>query len=366
MVINGQAVKGAKRLSHHLTKSENEIVEVLEISGVANDNLTDAFRDMETMGLMTQTQTGKVLYHANINPRKKEELTNNQYIQAADFLMGKLGFEGQPRAIIKHVKEGRQHAHLVVQLTDTEKGKLLPTSNNFYKHKEASRELEKIFELEKTHERKSSNSYSQKEAQQAKRLGMTAKEYKTFLRGRFLMSKSGKEFQERLAVKGFTLAQGKRVVVLDKYGHPNSLSRQLGDLANAQKVKEKLKDVLEHLPSIEDAQRGIKRNRSQKNLERTQKQMSAQVKGFKKRQELDQKQGRFEKRRAYYKQQFKEEKTDKNLAQSAEEFDRQKQAFKEQEKINETQDQFNERLKYYKRKFELERKYRDQDQDKER
>ena len=319
MVINGQAVKGAKRLSHHLTKSENEIVEVLEISGVANDNLTNAFRDMETMGLMAQTQTGKVLYHANINPRKKEELTNNQYIQAADFLMDKLGFEGQPRAIVKHVKEGRQHAHLVVQLTDTEKGKLLPTSNNFYKHKEVSRELEKIFELEKTHERKSSNSYSQKEAQQAKRLGMTAKEYKTFLRGQFLISKSGKEFQERLAIKGFVLAQGKRVVVLDKYGHPQSLSKQLGDLANAKKVKEKLKDVMEHLPSIEDAQRDIKISRSEKDLDRTQKQMSAQTKGFKKDQELNQK-----------------------------------------------QDQFNERLEYYKRQFELERKYRNKENERER
>ena len=366
MVINGQAVKGANRLAHHLTKSENEVVEILEISGVSNDNLRDAFRDMEAVGVMTNSQTGRVLYHANIDPRKNEKLTDKEYLIASDLLMERLGFEGQPRAVVKHVKEGRQHAHLVVQLTDVEKGKLRSTSNNFYKHKEVSRELEMMFELEKTSERKLGNSYSQKEAQQAKKLGMSASEYRALLRGRFLMSKSGKEFRDRLALEGFTLAQGKRVVVLDRLGNPLSLSRQLGRIANAKKVREKLKDIEQELPSIEDAQLIIRRSNSRENLKGSQEKMMSQKRAFKKGQELDGKQAQFDKRLSHYKTQFKPEKTDRKLAQSAKKFEQQWTTFKEQKKLNEKQDEYTRRLDYYKRLHELDRKYRNKDKDRER
>ena len=365
MVINGQAVKGANRLAHHLTKDENEIVEVLEISGVSNDNLREAFRDMEAVGAMTQTQSGRVLYHANIDPRKNEILTDKEYLMAADLLMQRLGFEGQPRAIVKHVKEGRQHAHLVVQLTDVEKGKLLSISNNFYKHKEVSRELEIMLDLEKTKERKSGKSYSQKEAQQAKKLGMTAKEYRTFLRGRFLMSKSGKEFRDRLALEGFSLAQGKRVVVLDKLGNPQSLSRQLGKHANEKKVREKLQDIKHELPSIEDAQLIIRSSNSRENLKGSQSKMMAQKRAFKKGQELDKKQDQFDRRLAHYKTQFKPEKTERKLNESARKFEQQWRAFKEQEKLNEKQNDFGKRLAFYKHKHELNRLDRDRDNERD-
>lgn len=270
MVINGQAVKGAKRLANHLMKDENEKVSILEISGtVANDNLHFALRDMEDIGKLTKTQSGKVLYHANINPRKNEALTPEQYIKACDTLMEKLGFEGQPRAIVMHQKQGRQHAHLVVQLTDIEKGKLKTISNNYYKHKEVSRSLEKEFELAKTHEKKTGRSYSQSEAQQIGKTGRKVKTFKNVIRACYEYSKDGKEFAQKLANHALYLAKGKRLVVIDSLGQAQSLTRQLKYFDTAKKVKEKLSDIEKQLPNAEELQTNIRSYHSEKQLEKT-------------------------------------------------------------------------------------------------
>ncbi|GAB5527501.1 MAG: hypothetical protein Roseis2KO_53730 [Roseivirga sp.] len=258
MIINGQAVKGAKRLANHLLKSENERVQVLEISGVAsNDNLHQALRDMEIVGDLTKTRTGKVLYHANINPKKNERLTPEDYIKASDRLMKELGFTDQPRAIVMHQKQGRQHAHLVVQLTDVEKMKLRPISNNYYKHRAVARELEKTFGLEKTPGLHTGKSYSQAEAQQTKKTGYTVKDLRHIVQRIYKHAKDGKTFQQGLNRWGMMMAQGKRIVLLDKNGTPHSLTRMLKSVAQAREMKEKVADIAKALPTIEQGQNSL-------------------------------------------------------------------------------------------------------------
>ncbi len=270
MVINGQAVKGAKRLANHLMKNENEKVSILEISGTAvNDNLHEALRDMESIGKLTKSRSGKVLYHANINPRKNEVLTPDQYQKACDTLMEKLGMQGQPRAIVMHQKQGRQHAHLVVQLTDLDKGKLKRISNNYYKHKEVARSLEKEFELARTHEEKTGRSYTQSEAQQAQKTGQTARLNKSVIRSCYEYSKDGKDFAMKLSEYDLYLAQGKRLVIIDKLGNAQSLTRQLRHFDSAYNVKQKVKDVEDFLPNAEQLQKNIRSYHSQKKLEQT-------------------------------------------------------------------------------------------------
>lgn len=311
MIINGQAVKGATRLANHLLKEENEQVKILEISGTtSNDNLHDALRDMEALGQLTRSQTGKVLYHANIDPRKDEILTAEQYIKSADRLMEELGFEGQPRAIVQHTKKGRQHAHLVVQLTDLEKGKLKKISNNYYKHKEVARELEHEFQLEQTSERKTGKSYSQSHAQQAQKLHKSVRDYRTDIRLAYDLSKTGKEFNDKLLEKGLVLAQGKRLVVLDREGSPQSLTRQLKDMAQAKQVKEKLGDIISELPSIDDAQKSIREQKvkdNSDNLDRSAARYERLKKEFSNTQAFDDLQESAEKRRQYYKKRFDQE-----------------------------------------------------------
>ncbi|OEK03278.1 hypothetical protein BFP97_17870 [Roseivirga sp. 4D4] len=281
MVINGQAVKGAKRLANHLLKDENEKVSILEISGVAiNDSLYHALRDMEDMGKLTNSQSGKVLYHANINPRKNEMLTPEQYIKSCDALMEKLKFVGQPRAIVLHQKNGREHAHLVVQLADIEKRKLKPISNNYYKHKEVSRELEKSFELAKTNEEKSGRSYNQAEAQQAKRLSKRQKSIRNIIRTCYEYSKDGSDFVSRLAQNQFYLAMGKRVVVIDSLGNPLSLTRQLRHFKTSKEIKDKISDVLNNLPTVENVQAQVRSLNSSYKLENSSLELLKQKRQF--------------------------------------------------------------------------------------
>lgn len=302
MVINGQAVKGAKRLANHLMKDENEKVSILEISGtVANDNLHFALRDMEDIGKLTKSQSGKVLYHANINPRKNETLTPEQYIKASDKLMEKLGFEGQPRAIVMHQKQSRQHAHLVVQLTDIEKGKLKTISNNYYKHKEVSRTLEKEFELAKTHEKKTGRSYSQSEAQQAQKAGRKARTNKNFIQHCYQSSRDGKDFVKKLSQYELYLAKGKRLVVIDKLGQAQSLTRQLRHIDSASNVKKKLKDIDASLPEAKKIQENIRSYHNEKKLEKSAKEFDGQRKYQQNRKQLNLAQENMVKRLDYYK-----------------------------------------------------------------
>lgn len=258
MIINGQAVKGANRLANHLLKQENEKVQVLEISGVAtNDNLHEALRDMEVVGALTQSQKGRVLYHANINPKANERLTPEQYIKASDQLMKELGFEGQPRAIVMHQKNGRQHAHLVVQLTDVEKMKLRPVRNNYYKHRVVARELERSLNLTKAPRSHTGKSYSQKEAEQTKKTGHRVKDLRHIVQRIYKHAIDGKTFQQGLNRWGMMLAHGKRLVVLDKNGAPHSLTRMLKSVANASDVKEKVADIAKVLPTVKQGQNSL-------------------------------------------------------------------------------------------------------------
>ncbi|MFY0599306.1 MAG: relaxase/mobilization nuclease domain-containing protein [Cyclobacteriaceae bacterium] len=307
MIINGQAVKGATRLANHLMKQENEHVEVLEVLGTANENLYEALRDMEAVGAMTQSQTGKVLYHANIDPRQKETLTKEQYIKASDTLMNELGFTGQPRAIVMHVKGGRQHAHLVVQLTDTEKGKLKQVSNNYYKHKDVAKQLEREFQLEKAPRDKTGKSYNQKEAQQAKRLDKTVRQQRLIVRDCFDRAKDGKDFDFNLRKKEMMLAKGKRIVVLDKHGNAQSLNRQLNPYIKSKQVKEKIKDIVQDLPDIDTAQQYIRQEKTRKELEKSQQSMEANRKAFSQFKDMEERQRQFNERLQFYKDKFRQE-----------------------------------------------------------
>lgn len=311
-MINGQAVKGAKRLANHLTKDENEKVSILEISGTAvNDNLHFALRDMEDVGKLTKSQTGKVLYHANINPRKNETLSREQYIQACDTLMEKLGFDGQPRAIVMHQKEGRQHAHLVVQLTDLEKGKLKSTSNNYYKHKEVAKELEKTFQLKKSPRRYTGRSYSQSEAQQSKKIGEKTNEVRAMIRSCYQHSKSGEEFVSKLFQKGFYVTKGKRLTVVDKKGNVQSLTRQLKKIATAKEVKKKLEPIIRHLPETDKIQKDIRSLNSAKQLENSAQKLNQQRKYQRNKYHINSVQDKLNDRLEFYKSIHEKDKIEK-------------------------------------------------------
>src|SRR5580700_4647516 len=106
MIISGGARSNWRFFAKHLMKAEeNERVHVAEIKGLAADNVLEAFREMDA--LASCTRTTNFFYHADINPREDEHLTEEQWEQAIDTLEKNLGLSGHSRFVVEHEKNGR-------------------------------------------------------------------------------------------------------------------------------------------------------------------------------------------------------------------------------------------------------------------
>jgi len=66
--------------------------------------------------------------HASINTRADERLPPEQRMQAIDRLEKDLGLTGQPRAVVVHEKEGREHCHVVWSRIDLDKMRTITTA----------------------------------------------------------------------------------------------------------------------------------------------------------------------------------------------------------------------------------------------
>lgn len=158
MVTKGKCRGNGGQLADYLLSSKNDRAEVLEVTGTSNPaNLKSSLLEMALTATGTKSKAG--LYHAQINPDPKEPLlTPEQWQQAADILAKSLGLEGQRRAIVIHEKDGRTHAHIVFERYQEGKGKngngiLWDDKDNYKKHQEASRSMEKAFNHERTPEK---------------------------------------------------------------------------------------------------------------------------------------------------------------------------------------------------------------------
>ncbi|MEQ1934952.1 MAG: relaxase/mobilization nuclease domain-containing protein, partial [Fimbriimonadaceae bacterium] len=189
MIIKGRARAHPEDLAAHLLRTdENESVDVMEIRGVVGRSLHDAICEMDALKAATQARKG--LYHAMINIRADERLGETQWIKAVDALEERLGFEGQPRALVRHVKEGREHWHIVWSRTDLEKCLAIPIAHNYRKHEEVARELERIFShirvqgahVERRDEARPDRTPDAWEMQQQKRNKVSIKEIESVVR----------------------------------------------------------------------------------------------------------------------------------------------------------------------------------------
>ncbi|MBL0022208.1 MAG: hypothetical protein IPP23_07865 [Sphingomonadales bacterium] len=116
----------------------NERIEILQLDSAGTTE--QAFRDWQTYTLATKGKLG--LYHANIDPDAKYEMSRDQWLRAVEVLEEELGLQGQPRAIVMHEKNGREHIHVVWARTDMGTMKLRSDSMNYQAHERASLRLE--------------------------------------------------------------------------------------------------------------------------------------------------------------------------------------------------------------------------------
>lgn len=262
MVIKGGARGSAGGLATHLQRTDtNERAEVKELRDVAADDLDGALREMEAVAAGTRSK--RPLYHASINTDPNERLTPEQQAIAIDRLEAALGLTGQPRAVVEHVKEGREHVHVVWSRIDLEHMRAIPDSHNYRKHEEVARELEREFghkrvqgaHAEREGVERPERTPSHAEMQQAERTGLTPQQAREQITAIRQSTDSGKAFAAALEQEGWTIARGDRrdFVVIDPYGETHSLARRIEGM-KAKDVRQFMADV-DHaaLPTVEQA-----------------------------------------------------------------------------------------------------------------
>ena len=104
-----------------------------------------------------------------------------QRYQAIDRLEKELGLTGQPRAVVVHKKDGREHCHVVWSRIDLARLRTISDSHNYRKHELVARELERAFghervqgaHIEREGRARPKRTPSHAEMQQGTRTGIT-------------------------------------------------------------------------------------------------------------------------------------------------------------------------------------------------
>ena len=293
MVIKGGSVAGAARIAKHLLNTDsNERIEVKELRGVIAADLRGALQEMEA--LANGTRAVKPLYHASINTRAGERLSDPQRYQAIDRLEKELGLTGQPRVVVVHEKKDRQqhdreHCHVVWSRIDLARHRTISDSHNYRKHELVARELERAFghervqgaHIEREGRARPERTPSHAEMQQGARTGITPQAARAHITKLWQQSDTGAAFAKALEDSGWTLARGDRrdFVAVDPKGGVHSLARRI-DGAKVKDVRARLVNLdLSRLPSVAEAramQRARQRARAPQKAARLQPSASGQ------------------------------------------------------------------------------------------
>ena len=139
MIIKASSRGGSTQLGLHLLKTENEQVEIHEVSGFVSETVMGAMKEAQAMAMGTKCK--KFLFSVSLNPPDTENVRLDVFEGAVAKIEERLGLEGQPRMVVFHEKEGRRHAHVVWSRIDAET--MTAKRIDFYKTKlqQISREL---------------------------------------------------------------------------------------------------------------------------------------------------------------------------------------------------------------------------------
>lgn len=265
MILKGNQRAGGSDLALHLMNAhDNERIEIGQIRGTVAVDLYGALGEYEAIA--AGTRCTEPLYSLSINP--SAPLTREQYIAAVDRIEEGLGLAGQPRAIIFHVKNGREHCHAVWSRIDAQTMRAKQLGHDRMKLRTLSRELAAEFGLnlpdglarDAGEDRSNRKQETLAEKAQAAKSGLSPEDRRKAITDVFRRSDGAEAFRAALAEKGYVLARGdsRGFVVVDKDGAVHSLARQI-EGAKAKQIKDKLAPLTPgDLPSVAQARETIK------------------------------------------------------------------------------------------------------------
>ena len=263
MILKGSARSGGSDLATHLLNAyDNERVELADIRGTIADDLHGAFAEFEAVA--SGTKAKKPLYSLSVNP--SEPLTREQYIEAVEAIENKLGLTEQPRAIVFHTKEGREHCHVVWSRIDGTEMKAIHMAHDRRKlcdmavrlAEQYGHELPEGLKAWKQREqfKKDKLEATLAENAQQKKSGITPEQRREEITAAYREADSAVAFRHALEERGYILARGDRraFAVVDRFGDVHSLSRYLKDVSRKDmRARMKTLDPAS-LPSVAEAQ----------------------------------------------------------------------------------------------------------------
>ena len=253
MIPKGNQRGGGQQLATHLLNAyDNDSVEVADVRGAIAPDLHGAFA--EWYAEAKATKCVKYLYSLSINPDHTQGPYNREHYD--DFIRrteDKLGLSGQPRAVVFHVKHGREHCHVVWSRIDTEKMKAVQLSHDRQKLRAVAQEYARDHNLTLPPGMQNNRGKDRfpdhakvenlAEKQQEERTGTSKKQRMEQITKAWRENTDGHSFVKALEADGYFLARGDKrsYVVVDLYGEVHSLSRQITGV-KAKEIKARLAD----------------------------------------------------------------------------------------------------------------------------
>jgi hypothetical protein len=256
VILKGNQRGGGQQLAAHLMNSfDNESVEIADVRGAVAQDLSGAFAEWSAQGRATKIEK-KYYYSLSLNPDPAQgRLTREQYFDLIARTERSLELVGQPRAVVFHVKDGREHGHVVWSRVNTrgDRVKAVDIAYDRFKLGTVIREFCRDHKLElpermKPGKRKNSrvNVFNDRaenlgERQQKERTGITRDERKSVIAGCWKETSNGDAFVHAMQVKGYYLARGDKrdYVVLDLHGEVHSLSKQLSGVVRKRELEKR-------------------------------------------------------------------------------------------------------------------------------
>jgi hypothetical protein len=284
MILKGsQRANGADLATHLMNSFDNERIEIAEVYGAVADDLHGAFAEFEAVSRGTKAK--EYLYSLSISP--SEPLTREQYNEAITAIENRLGLADQPRAVVFHVKDGREHCHVVWSRIDVDKMRAVHMAHDRRKLMDLACELARKFGHDlppglKAWEEKQKREKEKLEATlgekaQAEETGITPEQRRAEITAAYEASDSAEAFLSALEEKGYALARGDKrgLVVVDRFGNPHSLTRYVKG-HTAKGIKARLAALSpEHLPNADQAKE-MMRQRAQAQEESRREQQQEQ------------------------------------------------------------------------------------------
>ncbi len=150
MIIKSHIRGGFRSAAQYLKgQGKNEKTRLVEISDPSAKNLDEAFQNM--WAIASNTRCTKPLHHISINPMKGEFLTDKQLLAIVERCEEKYGYKmfHHQRVIVEHVKDGRQHFHVIWNRVSLVSGKPVWPGEHWNKSKQVCREMEKELGLKR-------------------------------------------------------------------------------------------------------------------------------------------------------------------------------------------------------------------------